>query len=105
MGRLTHKARYEAGYKANKDVRRWECIDKLGQLEDLEDQKIEMIKDDDGHYVPLECCTMTNPATSGGSIQIDDIELPCGLECGSDCNECVIQRIMDKYGELVQKLN
>lgn len=38
MRRLTHKARYQAGYKANKDVRVWECIDKLGQLEDLEEQ-------------------------------------------------------------------
>lgn len=36
MKRLVHKARYQAGYKANKDVRAWECIDKLGQLEDLE---------------------------------------------------------------------
>ena len=38
MNRLTHKARYEAGYKANKNVHEWECVDKLGQLEDLEEQ-------------------------------------------------------------------
>lgn len=38
MERLTHKARNTAGYKANKDVRRWECIDKLGELEDLEQE-------------------------------------------------------------------
>lgn len=38
MARLTHKARYEAGYKANKNVHDWECVDKLGQLEDLEEQ-------------------------------------------------------------------
>lgn len=38
MERLTHKARYEAGYKANKNVSDWECIDKLGRLEDLEEQ-------------------------------------------------------------------
>lgn len=38
MDRLTHKARYQAGYKANRDVYDWECIDKLGQLEDLEEQ-------------------------------------------------------------------
>lgn len=38
MERLTHKARYQAGYKANIDVHVWECIDKLGQLEDLEEQ-------------------------------------------------------------------
>lgn len=38
MERLTHKARYEAGYRANKNVHDWECVDKLGQLEDLEEQ-------------------------------------------------------------------
>ena len=35
MDRLTHKARYEAGYKQNKNVNMWECIDKLGQYEDI----------------------------------------------------------------------
>ena len=38
MERLTHKARYEAGYKANRNVHDWECVDKLGKLEDLEEQ-------------------------------------------------------------------
>lgn len=38
MGRLTHEARYEAGYKKNNNVHVWECIDKLGKLEDLEQQ-------------------------------------------------------------------
>ena len=38
MERLTHKARHEAGYKANRNVHVWECVDKLGQLEDLEEQ-------------------------------------------------------------------
>lgn len=38
MERLTHKARYQAGYKANRNVHDWECIDKLGQLEDAEEQ-------------------------------------------------------------------
>jgi len=36
MERLTHKAKHEAGYKANRNVHVWECVDKLGQLEDLE---------------------------------------------------------------------
>lgn len=34
MERLTHKAMHEAGYKANRNVMAWECIDKLGELED-----------------------------------------------------------------------
>lgn len=38
MERLTHKARYQAGYKVNRNVHDWECIDKLGQLEDAEEQ-------------------------------------------------------------------
>ena len=38
MKRLTHKARNEAGYKTNRDVPLWECVDKLGQMEDLEEQ-------------------------------------------------------------------
>lgn len=38
MSRLTHKARYQAGYKVNRNVHDWECIDKLGQLEDAEEQ-------------------------------------------------------------------
>lgn len=38
--RLTHKARHEAGYKVNRDVKTWECIDKLGKLEDLEEKNL-----------------------------------------------------------------
>lgn len=38
MERLTHKSRSEAGYKENKGIPLWECLDKLGQLEDLEKQ-------------------------------------------------------------------
>ena len=34
MERLTHKARFDAGYKANRNVPRWQCIDRLGQYED-----------------------------------------------------------------------
>lgn len=34
MERLTHKARYQAGYKRNSDVREWVATDRLGQYED-----------------------------------------------------------------------
>lgn len=80
-----------------------EIVPVIDTQEDTGIGTVEMIRDDDGHYIPLECCTMTNPATSGGVGQIDDIDLPCGLECGRDCNECVIQRIMDEYGELTRR--
>lgn len=34
MNRLTHKARYEAGYKLNKGVKEWQAADRLGAYED-----------------------------------------------------------------------
>ena len=33
MERLTHKARYEAGYKLNKGVKEWQAADRLGAYE------------------------------------------------------------------------
>ena len=33
MERLTHKARYEAGYKLNKGVKEWQASDRLGAYE------------------------------------------------------------------------
>lgn len=80
------------------DVSKMEVIEKNHSLR----KAVEMIKDDDGHYVPLDCCTMTNPRTSGGVSLIDEIELPCGWDCLRDCNNCIIQKVMDDYGELTQ---
>lgn len=34
MERCTHKARFKAGYKANRNVPLWQCLDRLGQYED-----------------------------------------------------------------------
>ena len=36
MERLTHKARYEAGYKLNKGVKEWQTADRLGAYENTE---------------------------------------------------------------------
>ena len=33
MKRLTHKARYEAGYKLNRGVKEWQAVDRLGAYE------------------------------------------------------------------------
>lgn len=33
MERLTHKARYEAGYKLNSDVKEWQAADRLAAYE------------------------------------------------------------------------
>ena len=65
---------------------------------------VQMIKNDDGHYVPVECCSMANPRTSGGVGEIDEIDLPCGADCGNDCNKCIIQKIMDEYAEITQQI-
>ena len=66
---------------------------------------VQMIKNDDGHYVPMECCSMTNPRTSSGVSEIDEIDLPCGADCGNECNKCIIQKIMDEYAEITKQVN
>lgn len=60
---------------------------------------IKMVEFDEGVWVPEECCTMTNPATSEGESVPDDVEMPCeGSEsCTSDCDNCIIQIIMNEY--------
>ena len=65
---------------------------------------VQMIKNYDGHYVPVECCSMTNPRTNGGVSEIDEIDLPCGADCENDCNKCIIQKIMDEYAEITQQV-
>ncbi len=60
---------------------------------------IKMVEFDEGVWVPEECCTMTNPLTSGGESVPDDVEMPCegSTSCTGECNECVIQRLMNDY--------
>lgn len=53
---------------------------------------------------PRECCTFTNPLTSGGKSVVDDVELPCGADCENECSNCVIQKIMNEYATLENKL-
>ena len=65
---------------------------------------VHMVKGDNGHYVPMECCSMANPITGGGVSEIDDIDLPCGADCGNDCDKCIIQKIMDEYAEITQQV-
>lgn len=65
---------------------------------------VQMIKDNEGHYVPWECCSLTNPRTRGGVSEIDDIDLPCGADCGNNCDKCIIQKIMDEYAEITQQV-
>lgn len=61
---------------------------------------VSMVQLEDGNFVPKECCTFTNPVTSGGEIHIDDVDLPCGADCGGECEKCIIQHIMNEYALL-----
>ncbi len=91
--------------------RSWKKMDELVARKKVENIvrknicTVQMIKNDDGHYIPLEYCTTTNPKTSGGTSVIDDIDLPCGADCGKNCEECIIQRIMDEYAEMTMHIN
>ena len=64
MDRLTHKLKNEAGYKANRGVLIWECVDKLGQLEDLEEK---------GQLIDLPCAVgdmvYTNTSMQGWNFR------------------------------------
>lgn len=58
---------------------------------------IDMVQYPDGCFVPKECCTFTNPVTSGGQSRIDDLDLPCFEGCEYDCNTCIITKLMNEY--------
>lgn len=57
MERLTHKARYEAGYKPNKGVKDWQVADRLGAYENtgLTPEQIMELKErmNDG-WIPVD---------------------------------------------------
>lgn len=61
---------------------------------------VSMVQLEDGNYVPKDCCTFTNPATSSGKSYIDDVDLPCGADCNGECEKCIIQCIMNEYALL-----
>ena len=52
MERLTHKARYEAGYKLNKGVKEWRAADRLGVYENtgLTPEQIRELKERDTEH-------------------------------------------------------
>ena len=56
MKRLTHKARYEAGYKLNVGVKPWEAYDRLGAYEEIgiEPDQIQELKERDAAKAPTE---------------------------------------------------
>ena len=64
---------------------------------------VKMIKDEDGNYVPEECCSFSRNFETG-NIEIDYVDLPCGADCDDQCQNCVIQRIMNEYTEQEKEL-
>lgn len=56
MKRLTHKARYEAGYKLNKGVKEWQAADRLGAHENtgLTPLEITELKERDTAKAPVK---------------------------------------------------
>ena len=56
MERLTHKARYEAGYKLNKGVKEWQASDRLGAYENtgLTPEEIMELKERDTAKPPID---------------------------------------------------
>lgn len=56
MERLTHKARYEAGYKLNKGVKEWRAADRLGAYENtgLTPEQIMELKERDTAKAPVD---------------------------------------------------
>lgn len=71
MERLTHKARYEAGYKLNKGVKEWQAADRLGAYENtgLTPEQVQELKERDAAKVPTK-------VTDSGVRYTDDYICP-----------------------------
>ena len=69
-----------------------------------EDDMIKMVKLDDGSYVPEDCCTFTNPVTSHGVVSVDDVNMPCGMDCNLDCENCIVQKVFNEYEKITGQI-
>ena len=79
MERLTHKARYEAGYKLNKGVKEWQAADRLGAYENtgLTPEQIRELKERD-------------TAMEINEIHVDEYYCPaCGAE--NNCDQGIVE--------------
>lgn len=70
-------------------------------MRDGRNQCVDAIKG--GNYVPEECCSFSRNFETG-NIEIDYVDLPCGADCDDQCQNCVIQRIMNEYTEQEKEL-
>lgn len=79
MERLTHKARYEAGYKLNKGVKEWQVADTLAAYENT-------------GLAPLEITWLKerDTAMEVNEIHVDEYFCPaCGSE--NNCDQGVVE--------------
>lgn len=94
MKRLTYKARHEAGYKANRNIHDWECLDKLGKLEDLEEK---------GKLLKLPCAvgdTVYHLCTlKSGDTEMIEMKVGCVEPCGAIRNHKGICEVWNVYAE------
>lgn len=77
-------------------------LEMAGYIERLEKDTGNIIEMElfEGDYIPKECCSFTNPRTSGGKSVVDDVNMPCSQGCEDNCKECIIQRILNDYAKL-----
>lgn len=54
-------------------------------------------------YAPREYCTFTNPVTSGGTEEVDYVDMPCENGCEKECENCTLQKIMNEYARLTRQ--
>ena len=64
---------------------------------------IKMIRVYGDMYVPREYCTFTNPVTSGGTEEVDYVDMPCENGCNKVCENCTLQKIMNEYARLTRQ--
>ena len=81
MERLTHKARYEAGYKLNKGVKEWQAADRLGAYENTgltPEEIMELADRDNTRKVELNAGVPICPVCGRKVVKCYDFCPDCG---------------------------
>ena len=81
MERLTHKARYEAGYKLNKGVKEWQAADRLGAYENTgltPEQIMELKERDKPRKIELNAGVPICPVCGRRIVKCYDFCPDCG---------------------------
>lgn len=88
MERLTHKARYEAGYKLNKGVKEWQAADRLGAYEntgltpeeimELKERGVAKVAEKYDYYGYFECLSCGEAIYAGDDFESHKFCKNCG---------------------------